>query len=135
MKALAIAAAGCVLALMAAAPGHARSSISLPAYAKRADAVCADYHRKAAQLPPVAVTDFPGLVKLARSARAIVIADNRRLRAIPLPLAKRTLVQEWLHRGFRVPTLLKALELAAEKKSEPQVLAASRALDVNGAKR
>jgi hypothetical protein len=134
-KALAIAAAAFVLALFAATPGQATSFITLPVYAKRADAVCADYHRKAAHLPQVAASDFPGLVKLTRSARAIVTADNRRLRAIPLPRAKRTLVQRWLRRGYDVPALLRALELAAEKKSVALVLAANRALDANGAAR
>src|ERR1700757_4486941 len=90
-KALAITSAASLLALLAASPGRAHSSITLAAYAKRADAVCSDYHRKAAHLPQVTVSDFRGLVKLARSARAIVTTDNRRLRAIPLPRAKRTL--------------------------------------------
>jgi hypothetical protein len=135
LKTPAIASAAFLLALFAATPGRATSSISLPAYAKRADAVCSDYHRKAAKLPQVAVSDFAGLIKLARAARALVVADNRKLRAIPLPRAKRTLVQQWLRRGYHVPALLKALELAAEKKSLPLVLAANRALGANGAKR
>jgi hypothetical protein len=135
IEALGIASAACAFALFAATQGDAASSITLPAYAKRADAVCADYHRKAAKLPQVAASDFHGLVRLARAALVIVTADNRRLGAIPLPRAKRTLVKLWLSRGHRVTKLLKALELAAEKKNVTLVLAANRTLDANGAKR
>jgi hypothetical protein len=127
--------AACVFALLATAPVQASASITLHAYAKRADAVCADYHRKAAELPRVRLSDFPGLVKLASDTLVIVAADNKRLRAIPLPQAKRDLVVRWLHRGYRVPKLLRALSHAAKKKSVTAVLAANRALQDNGAKR
>src|SRR6201987_4376281 len=105
-KALAITSAASLLALLAASPGRATSSLTLAASPKGANVVASDYPRKAANLPQVTVSDFPGLVKLARSARAIVTADNRRLRAVPLPRAKRPLVPQWLRRGYHVPALL-----------------------------
>jgi hypothetical protein len=131
----ALAAAVCVVALLAAASARASSSITLRGYAKRADAVCADYHRKAAKLPRVQLSDFPGVVKLARVALPIVRADNRRLRAIPLPQDKRALVEQWLRRGYRVPKLLKALKHAGQLENLTRVLAANQALQDNGAKR
>ena len=134
-KARAIAAAACVLSLLAASSAGARSSITLARYAKRADAVCADYHRKAANLPHPQMADFPGVVKLARAALPIVRAHNRMLRAIPLPSAKRVLVEKWLSRGYRVPELLRTLRRAGELESLPRVLAANQALQANGAER
>jgi len=74
-------------------------------------------------------------VKLARAALPIVRADNRRLRAIPLPQAKRALVEQWLRRGYRVPKLLKALKHAGQLENLTRVLAANQALQDNGAKR
>ena len=68
-------------------------------------------------------------------APAIVAVDNRRLRAIPLPSSKRALVKEWLGRGYRVPTLLRALKRAGQLENLTRVLAANKALQANGAKR
>jgi hypothetical protein len=134
-KVPAIVSAAFVLALMTATSAGAGSLISLPAYAKRADAVCADYHRKTAKLPHVQLSNFPGVAKLARTALVIVTADNKRLRAIPLPSTKRTLVERWLRRGYRVPALLRALRHAAQLENLTKVLTADEALQTNGAKR
>jgi hypothetical protein len=131
----AIGLAACVAALLTVAPGHASGSITLGAYAKRADAVCADYHRQAAQLPLVRMSDFHGLVELVRTDLPLVASANKRLRAIPHPSTKRRLVKVWLRRGYRVPTLLNALKRAAENKSLTQVVTANKALQANGAKR
>jgi len=81
------------------------------------------------------MADFPGVVKLARAALPIVRAHNRMLRAIPLPSAKRVLVEKWLSRGYRVPELLRTLRRAGELESLPRVLAANQALQANGAER
>jgi hypothetical protein len=134
-KVPAICLAACLLALLTATPGHASGSITLRAYAKRADAVCATYHRKAAKLPLVQMSDFQGLVKLVRADLPLVATANKGLRAIPLPAAERSLVKAWLRRGYRVPALLKALERAAQNKSLTQVGAANQALQANGARR
>jgi len=131
----AIAAVACALALVAVTSASASSSITLRAYAKRANAVCADYHRKAANLPRPQLRDFPGVVKLARAALVIVTADNRKLRDIPLPSTKRALVEQWLRRGYRVPKLLRALKHAGQLENLTRVLAANQALQANGAKR
>src|SRR5947208_4389722 len=133
-QAPALAAAVCLVALLAATSARAGSSITLSTYAKRADTVCADYHRKAAKLPRVQLSDFPGVVKLARAALVIVKADNRRLRAIPLPSTKRALVKQWLRRGYRVPGMLKALKRAGQLENLTRVLAANQVLQANGAK-
>jgi hypothetical protein len=132
-KALLAAAAFCAAALAAAIPGHASTSITLARYDKRADAVCLAYHRKAVQLPQVGLSDFPGIVKLVHRTLPLVAADIAKLRAIPLPAVKRRLARLWLHRHYRIPTLLKALEVAAEEKSLSSVRVANQALQANGA--
>jgi len=134
-KALAIAAAACAVVLVAATSATAGSSITLSAYAKRANAVCADYHRKAATLPHPQLADFPGVVKLARAALVIVNTENGKLRAIPLPSTKQAVVEKWLNRGYRVPKLLRALKHAGELENLTRVLAANQALQANGAER
>jgi hypothetical protein len=131
----AIAAAACALGLLAATSARASSPITLPAYAKRADVVCADYHRQAAKLPRVQLSNFRGVVKLARAALVIVKADNQKLRGIPLPSTKLPLVEKWLKRGYRVPKLLKALKRAGQLENLTRVLVANQALQANGAKR
>lgn len=132
---LAIASSAAVFVLFAARPGHAGTAITLHAYAKRANAVCAAYHRKAAKLPRVQLSDFPGVVRLANAALPLVSVANRKLRAIPLPSTKRTLVKTWLRRGYRVPRLLRALKHAASLENQIQVVEADSALQANGAKR
>jgi hypothetical protein len=127
------AATACVVALSAATAGNASSSISLARYDKRADAVCLAYDRKAARLPHIHFSDFPGVVRLVRRALPLVTTAIRGLRAIPLPPDKRSLVKSWLRRHYRIPRLLKALEAAAKKKSRPAVRAANLALQENGA--
>jgi hypothetical protein len=134
-KARAIAAASCAVVLVAATAATAGTSITLAAFAKRANAVCVDYHRRTAKLPHPQLGDFPGVVKLARAALVIVGVENRKLRAIPLPSAKRTLAEKWLSRGYRVPKLLRDLEHAGELKSLTRALAANQALQANGAER
>jgi hypothetical protein len=136
-KARAIAAASCAVVLGAAtaATATAGSSITLAAFAKRANAVCVDYHRRTAKLPHPQLGDFSGVVKLARAALVIVGVENRKLRAIPLPSTKRTLAEKWLSRGYRVPKLLRDLEHAGELKSLTRALAANQALQANGAER
>src|SRR5205085_9664155 len=111
LKAMATVVGACVLALSAAVPGHADLSITLPGYAKRADAVCLDYRRKVAQLPRFRLSDFPGVLRVARAFLPIAMAANDRFGAIPLPRVKRSLVKLWLHSVYRVPALVKALEI------------------------
>lgn len=95
--------------------------------------MCLAYKRKAAQLPHVRFSDFPGVVRVVRRALPLVAAAIKGLRAIPLPPVKRRLVKSWLHRHYRIPTLLRALEFAAQKKSRVAVRAANLALQENGA--
>jgi hypothetical protein len=131
----AIAAAACASALLAVTSAAGGSPITLSAYAKRADVVCADYHRQAAKLPRVRLSNFRGVVKLARAALVLVNTDNQKLRAIPLPSTKLPIVEKWLKRGYRVPKLLRALKRAGQLKSLTRVLVANQALQANGAKR
>ena len=132
-KCLLTAAAICALGLCATTPVRASSSITLARYDQRADAVCQAYHRQAAQLPHVLLSNYPGLVKLVGRALPIVSAAIAKLRAIPLPQVKRNLVKLWLQRHYRIPRLLRALKSAAEKKSPTLVRAANRSLQANGA--
>lgn len=124
-----------MLALFAAPGAPASGSITLHAYAKRADVVCAAYHRKAAKLPHPQLQNFSAVARLARADRRLVNSANRKLRAIPMPSAKRSVVKRWLRRGYRVPALLRALEHAAARKSVTKEFAANQALQTNGAKR
>lgn len=133
LTALLTAATAGAVALTAATAGHASTAITLARYDQRADAVCLGYHRKAARLPQVALTDFPGLVRLVRRALPLVTANVARLRAIPLPRAKRSLVKVWLRRHYRIPLLLRALRTAAEKKNAALVRTANQTLQQNGA--
>jgi hypothetical protein len=133
LKALVITATACVCALTTARAGHASTGISLARYDQRADAVCVAYHRKAAQLPRVALSDFAGLVSLVRLALPLVTADIAKLRGIPLPRAKHSLVKVWLQRHYRIPALLRALRAGAEKKSAMLVRTANQRLQQNGA--
>lgn len=123
----------CTVVLTAATAIRASPAITLTRYDKRADAVCLAYHRKAAQLPRVALSDFPGLVNLVRRALPLVTADVAKLRAIPLPRTKRTLVSAWLRRHYRIPLLLRALRAGAEKKNLALVRNANTTLQENGA--
>lgn len=125
--------AAAAFALSAVTAGRASSSTTLARYDRRADAVCAAYHRKTAQLPQVALSDFPGVLRLVRRALPIVNADIAKLRAIPLPRVKRSLVTVWLQRHYRIPTLMTALKVGAEKKSLALVRAANQSLQANGA--
>jgi hypothetical protein len=72
------------------------------------------------------------VARLARAVLAIDIVDGKRIRAIPLPSTKRNLVKLWLNLDPK-HALIKALELAAERKSLTRVRAANLALEANGA--
>jgi hypothetical protein len=128
-----IAASTLILAVTAVVSSAAVSDISLSAYAKRADAVCSDYRWKVDQLPRPAPSAFAEEVSFARAVQTIVVDDNRKLHSIPLPVAKRRIVRDWVAGHDRIPRLLDSFRLAAQKKNLNLLEVANAALVANGA--
>ncbi len=106
--------APCLLALVALAAcsgGGADERLSREEYAKRADAICAEYDRRIERLEdPRSVAE---LARLAEEALPIAREGVRRLRALEPPAELRADVRRWLERNDRNVAMIEALRDAA----------------------
>jgi hypothetical protein len=121
-------------ALVAVTGASAEPSITGKAFAKRADAICADYRSRVSHVPRTAVTDMPGTYRLAVAVLAIARIEAAKLKTLALPSHNRALARSWLATWDpRLIDLLTKLRDAAQRKDARAVRVLAAALDANGA--
>jgi hypothetical protein len=110
------------------------SGITPAAYAKRADAICADYKTRVARIPRVALSDLAGIYRGALAVLAIAKQDVAKIHALPLPGSNRAVAQAWVATHDRLLVLLGKLRDAAKRKDATAVGKIVAMLNANGAK-
>jgi hypothetical protein len=103
-------------------------------FAKRADAICADYQARVSRVPPSAISDMPGMRRLAVAVLAIAGTEAAKIGALALPNRNRALARAWVSTwDDRLITLLVEVREAAKRKDPRTVRTVVAALYANGA--
>jgi hypothetical protein len=121
-------------ALLVVTNATARPQATGATFAKRADAICADYQAKVSRVPRTAISDMPGMYRLAVAVLAIARTEAAKIDALALPNRNRAFAQAWVSTWDpRLLTLLARLRDAWKRKDARAVRAIVAALDANGA--
>lgn len=103
-------------------------------FAQRADAICADYKARVSRVPRTAISDMPGMYRLAVAVLAIARTEAAKIDGLALPNRNRALARAWVSTwDDRLITLLVRLRDAAKRKDARTVRTVVAALDANGA--
>jgi hypothetical protein len=123
-----------VCAVLVVTDASARPQGTGATFAKRADAICADYQARVSRVPRTAITDMPGVNRLAVAVLAIARTEAAKIDALALPNRNRALARAWVSTwDDRLITLLLNLRDAAKRNDARAVRTVVAALDANGA--
>ena len=121
-------------ALLVVPSASARPQGTDATFAKRADAICADYQARVSRVPRTAVSDMPGMYRLAVAVLGIARTEAAKIDALALPNRNRAFARAWVSAWDPgLLRLLVKLRDAAKRKDARGVRAIVVALDANGA--
>jgi hypothetical protein len=124
-----------VLSSQVAVAGSLRPGTTPASFARRADAICADYRARVARLPRLtSLSDLPRVHRLAVATLRIARLEVAKVHALALPAANRSVAQAWVATRDRLLVLLTKLRDAAKRKDGGAVATAVATLNRNGAR-